>query len=172
MELLGVEDDQTWRLFEEEQVSHDKDLLLGDEPLQGAEDLKNKTRTAQARSARSDKAKIAALGAPTRDARSATSIHDHAQLPATTAPCPFLPAAGLPPSSSASAANSAAQVARQWPRPSSPVGWKAITSIVAKPRPTPRHCQCNWWTNWRCTTAPMYKNRLYATTAISPKRSC
>jgi hypothetical protein len=29
-------------LFEEEQVSHDKDLLLGDEPLQGAEDLKNK----------------------------------------------------------------------------------------------------------------------------------
>jgi hypothetical protein len=28
-------------LFEEEQVSHDKDLQLGDEPLQGAEDLKN-----------------------------------------------------------------------------------------------------------------------------------
>ncbi|MHC8315242.1 FixH family protein [Pseudomonas sp. LB3P31] len=40
VELLGVENDQTWRMFEEEQVSHDKDLLLGDEPLQGAEDLK------------------------------------------------------------------------------------------------------------------------------------
>ena len=40
VELLGVEGDRTWRLFEEEQVSHDKDLLLGDEPLQGAEDLK------------------------------------------------------------------------------------------------------------------------------------
>ncbi len=40
VELLGVQDDKTWRMFEEEQVSHDKDLLLGDEPLQGAEDLK------------------------------------------------------------------------------------------------------------------------------------
>ena len=40
VELLGVEGDRTWRLFEEEEVSHDKDLLLGDEPLQGAEDLK------------------------------------------------------------------------------------------------------------------------------------
>lgn len=40
VELLGVEGDRTWRMFEEEQVSHDKDLLLGDEPLQGAEDLK------------------------------------------------------------------------------------------------------------------------------------
>jgi uncharacterized protein len=40
VELLGVEGDKTWRLFEEEEVSHDKDLLLGDEPLQGAEDLK------------------------------------------------------------------------------------------------------------------------------------
>ncbi|OCR21821.1 membrane protein [Pseudomonas syringae] len=41
VELLGVQDGQTWRLFEEEQVSHDKDLALGDEPIQGAEDLKN-----------------------------------------------------------------------------------------------------------------------------------
>ena len=40
VELLGIEGDKTWRLFEEEPVSHDKDLLLGDEPLQGAEDLK------------------------------------------------------------------------------------------------------------------------------------
>ncbi len=40
VELLGVEGDQTWRMFEEEEVSHAKDLLLGDEPLQGAEDLK------------------------------------------------------------------------------------------------------------------------------------
>ncbi|PKH12978.1 hypothetical protein BI292_21775 [Pseudomonas sp. 43NM1] len=39
VELLGVEDDKTWRMFEEEQISQDKDLLLGDEPLQGAEDL-------------------------------------------------------------------------------------------------------------------------------------
>ena len=38
VELLGVEDGKTWRLFEEEEeVGHDKDLLLGDEPLQGAE---------------------------------------------------------------------------------------------------------------------------------------
>ena len=41
VELLGVEGDRTWRMFEEEQISHDKDLMLGDEPLQGAEDLKN-----------------------------------------------------------------------------------------------------------------------------------
>ena len=40
VELLGSQDDHVWRMFEEEQVSHDKDLLLGDEPLQGAEDLK------------------------------------------------------------------------------------------------------------------------------------
>ncbi|BBP75770.1 hypothetical protein CCU68_00720 [Pseudomonas gingeri NCPPB 3146 = LMG 5327] len=39
VELLGMQGDKTWRMFEEEQVSHDKDLLLGDEPLQGAEDL-------------------------------------------------------------------------------------------------------------------------------------
>lgn len=38
VELLGVEDGKTWRLFEEELVGHDKDLLLGDEPIQGAED--------------------------------------------------------------------------------------------------------------------------------------
>lgn len=41
VELLGVQDGQTWRLFEEEQVSHDKNLALGDEPIQGAEDLEN-----------------------------------------------------------------------------------------------------------------------------------
>jgi hypothetical protein len=41
VELLGMQDGQTWRLFEEEQVSHDKDLTLGDEPIQGAEDLKH-----------------------------------------------------------------------------------------------------------------------------------
>jgi hypothetical protein len=40
VELLGVQDDKTWRMFEEEQISPDKNLLLGDEPLQGAEDLK------------------------------------------------------------------------------------------------------------------------------------
>ncbi|MNF18449.1 hypothetical protein D3C80_2225390 [compost metagenome] len=40
VELLGVENDKTWRLFEEEQINHGQDLLLGDEPLQGAEDLK------------------------------------------------------------------------------------------------------------------------------------
>jgi hypothetical protein len=40
VELLGVENGQTWRMFEEEAVTHDKDLVLGDEPLQGAEDLK------------------------------------------------------------------------------------------------------------------------------------
>ncbi|WP_268797119.1 FixH family protein [Pseudomonas huanghezhanensis] len=40
VELLGVENGKTWRMFEEEAVSHDHDLVLGDEPLQGAEDLK------------------------------------------------------------------------------------------------------------------------------------
>ncbi|NUT76607.1 hypothetical protein HNO86_16310 [Pseudomonas sp. C1C7] len=40
VELLGTQDDHTWRLFEEEAVDHEKDLLLGDEPLQGAEDQK------------------------------------------------------------------------------------------------------------------------------------
>ncbi|MCY1453448.1 hypothetical protein D9M71_704370 [compost metagenome] len=40
IELLGSQDDHIWRMFEEELVSHDKELLLGDEPLQGAEDLK------------------------------------------------------------------------------------------------------------------------------------
>ena len=40
VELLGSQDDHVWRMFEEELVSHDKELLLGDEPLQGAEDLK------------------------------------------------------------------------------------------------------------------------------------
>ncbi|RON08427.1 hypothetical protein BK659_13585 [Pseudomonas brassicacearum] len=38
VELLGSQDEHVWRMFEEEQISHDKDLLLGDEPLQGAED--------------------------------------------------------------------------------------------------------------------------------------
>ncbi|MCU1739441.1 MULTISPECIES: FixH family protein [Pseudomonas] len=38
VELLGVEGDKTWRMFEEEQISQDKDLKLGDEPLQGAEE--------------------------------------------------------------------------------------------------------------------------------------
>jgi len=32
-----VEDGKTWRLFEEELVDHDKDLMLGDEPIPGAE---------------------------------------------------------------------------------------------------------------------------------------
>lgn len=41
VELLGVENEQTWRLFEEEQINQDKDLALGDEAIQGAEDLKN-----------------------------------------------------------------------------------------------------------------------------------
>ncbi|SDV00192.1 FixH family protein [Pseudomonas mucidolens] len=41
VELLGVQDDKVWRMFEEEEVNHGKDLMLGDEPLQGAEDLKN-----------------------------------------------------------------------------------------------------------------------------------
>lgn len=37
VELLGVQDGKTWRLFEEEQVNPDKPLTLGDEPLQAAE---------------------------------------------------------------------------------------------------------------------------------------
>ncbi|MFY1667497.1 FixH family protein [Pseudomonas sp. Pseu.R1] len=37
VELLGVENSQTWRLFEEETISRDKDLVLGDEPIQGVE---------------------------------------------------------------------------------------------------------------------------------------
>jgi len=41
VELLGVENSQTWRLFEEETISRDKDLILGDEPLQGAQAHKN-----------------------------------------------------------------------------------------------------------------------------------
>jgi uncharacterized protein len=41
VEILGQENGQTWRLFEEEQVNHDRDLTLGDEPLQGQEDMKN-----------------------------------------------------------------------------------------------------------------------------------
>lgn len=40
VELLGVENSQTWRLFEEESIRRDKDLILGDEPIQGAEALK------------------------------------------------------------------------------------------------------------------------------------
>ncbi|MGE8409688.1 MAG: FixH family protein [Pseudomonas sp.] len=39
VELLGSEGDRTWRLFEEEQVSHDVTLTLGDEELKGAEHL-------------------------------------------------------------------------------------------------------------------------------------
>ncbi|MGV8918376.1 MAG: FixH family protein [Pseudomonas sp.] len=41
VEVLGEEQGQTWRLFEEEQINHDQNLTLGDEPLQGQEDLKN-----------------------------------------------------------------------------------------------------------------------------------
>ncbi|MFK3970590.1 FixH family protein [Pseudomonas sp. NPDC087358] len=37
VELLGVENSQTWRLFEEEAITRNKDLILGDEPIQGAE---------------------------------------------------------------------------------------------------------------------------------------
>ncbi|NBA96186.1 FixH family protein [Pseudomonas sp. R5(2019)] len=39
VELLGSQNGQTWRMFEEEQVGHDVTLKLGDEPLQGAEHL-------------------------------------------------------------------------------------------------------------------------------------
>ena len=41
VELLGLQDGKTWRLFEEEQVMPDKALTLGDEPLQGAEDRRH-----------------------------------------------------------------------------------------------------------------------------------
>jgi hypothetical protein len=37
VELLGVENSQTWRLFEEEAITRNKDLILGDEPIQGVE---------------------------------------------------------------------------------------------------------------------------------------
>ncbi|HXR02013.1 MAG TPA: FixH family protein [Pseudomonas sp.] len=37
VELLGVEHSQTWRLFEEEAITRNKDLILGDEPIQGVE---------------------------------------------------------------------------------------------------------------------------------------
>ncbi len=37
VELLGVENSQTWRLFEEEAITRGKDLILGDEPLQGVQ---------------------------------------------------------------------------------------------------------------------------------------
>lgn len=37
VELLGVDNARTWRLFEEELIARDKALVLGDEPLQGAE---------------------------------------------------------------------------------------------------------------------------------------
>ncbi|WP_010225995.1 FixH family protein [Pseudomonas donghuensis] len=39
VELLGSQDQHVWRLFEEEEVAHDKTLVLGDEALQGAEHL-------------------------------------------------------------------------------------------------------------------------------------
>lgn len=37
VELLGTEGGRTWRLFEEEQVGRARELRLGDEPLQGAQ---------------------------------------------------------------------------------------------------------------------------------------
>ncbi|KAF1071591.1 MAG: hypothetical protein GAK45_00479 [Pseudomonas citronellolis] len=37
VELLGEQDGHTWRLFEEEKVNPDHDVVLGDEPLKGAE---------------------------------------------------------------------------------------------------------------------------------------
>ncbi|EIK95061.1 hypothetical protein PMM47T1_18950 [Pseudomonas sp. M47T1] len=40
VEMLGQQGGKTWRLFEEEQVAPDKPLVLGDEPLQGAEELR------------------------------------------------------------------------------------------------------------------------------------
>ncbi|MEN5197741.1 FixH family protein [Pseudomonas wadenswilerensis] len=39
VELLGSQNEHVWRLFEEEEVAHDKTLVLGDEALQGAEHL-------------------------------------------------------------------------------------------------------------------------------------
>lgn len=36
VELLGVENGQTWRLFEEERIVPGQPLTLGDEPIQGA----------------------------------------------------------------------------------------------------------------------------------------
>ncbi len=40
VELLGVEGEQTWRLFEEEQIGTN-DVTLGDEPLQAAQRRKD-----------------------------------------------------------------------------------------------------------------------------------
>lgn len=37
VELLGVENTQTWRLFEEERIVPGQPLTLGDEPIQGAD---------------------------------------------------------------------------------------------------------------------------------------
>ncbi|MNF08143.1 hypothetical protein D3C80_2084860 [compost metagenome] len=37
VELLGSQEGQVWRLFEEEKVEHGVTLLLGDEALLGAE---------------------------------------------------------------------------------------------------------------------------------------
>ncbi|SDH82759.1 FixH family protein [Pseudomonas panipatensis] len=37
VELLGEQDGHTWRLFEEEKLVPDGEIVLGDEPLQGAE---------------------------------------------------------------------------------------------------------------------------------------
>ncbi|HKS12455.1 MAG TPA: FixH family protein [Pseudomonas sp.] len=39
VELLGEQEGQVWRLFEEEKVEHGETLQLGDEALQGAEHL-------------------------------------------------------------------------------------------------------------------------------------
>lgn len=41
VELLGQQNGKTWRMFEEQQIINDQDLLLGDEPLQGEEDPKD-----------------------------------------------------------------------------------------------------------------------------------
>ncbi|MCW2267356.1 hypothetical protein CQ065_07475 [Pseudomonas sp. MYb187] len=41
VELLGSENQQVWRLFEEEKVAHGVTLQLGDEALQGAEHHEN-----------------------------------------------------------------------------------------------------------------------------------
>lgn len=40
VEVLGQEQQQTWRLFEEEVLGQDQTLVLGDEPLQAAQDPK------------------------------------------------------------------------------------------------------------------------------------